>query len=141
MSGDINDDEEILPPFRIFLFSGLCLAGVGWGGLYYLIQYELPTIGPRWLFFFLLTLALSGVALPIAYLLNYRFSDRSKVTGGMIVRQAIWVGVFGDILAWLQLGRILSFSLAVIIAIGIGFIEYLIQISERSKWEPGREVE
>ncbi len=130
-----------MPPFRIFFFSGVCLAIVGWGGLYYLIQYELPTLGPRWLFFFLLTLALSGVALPVAYLLNYRFSDRSKVTGELIARQAIWVGVFGDILAWLQLGRILSFSLAVIIAIGIGFIEYLIQISEKSKWEPGSEVE
>ena len=141
MSRDFVDDEDNLPPFRIFLFSGFILAVVGWGGLYYLIQYELPTLGPRWLFFFLLTLALSGLALPAAYFLNYRFSDRSKVTGGMIARQAIWVGVFGVILAWLQLGRILSFSLAVIIAIGIGFIEYLIQMSEKSKWEPGGEVE
>ena len=130
-----------MPPFRIFFFSGSLLAAAGLGGLYYIIQYELPTLVPRWLFFLLLTFALSGLALPAAYFLNYRFSDRQKVTGTMITRQAIWVGVYGDILAWLQLGRILSFSLAVFIAIGMGFIEYLIQLSERSKWKPGGEVE
>jgi hypothetical protein len=53
----------------------LILAILGWGGLFLLIFYTLPTVGPRWLFFFLLVLAPHRHRPPAAAFLNHRFSS------------------------------------------------------------------
>jgi hypothetical protein len=54
-------------PASIFLFI------IGWGGLIALVVSTLPTVGPRWLFFFLCVLAVTGTMLPITAFLNRRF--------------------------------------------------------------------
>ena len=112
---------------------------VGWGGLAILITNSLPTIGPRWLFFFLATLALSGTSLPLIYYLNLRFPAVPPVKAGVIVREAIWVGIYGDLLAWLQLGRILTPSLMGFIGVGFIILEILLRVNERSQWKPDEE--
>ena len=123
---------------RTFLPLSVFLSFIGWGGLLMVIQSTLPTLGPRWLFFFLGVLALTGPALPIVYFLNLRFPSDPPVQGMVILRQALWVGVFGSTIAWLQLGRVLTTGLALILAGVFVLIEFLLRLFERSRWNPGK---
>lgn len=122
--------------FRTFLPLSIVLTLIGWGGLLLLVQSSLPTLGPRWLFFFLGVLALTGPALPIVYFLNLRFPSDPPVQDMVILRQALWIGVFGSTVAWLQLGRVLTMGLALILAGVFVLIEFLLRLLERSRWNP-----
>ncbi len=119
----------------IFILSGI-LAGSGFLGLVILIFATLPTLGPRWLFFFFLTLLAIGVSLPLIHFLHRRFPSDPQVNTGILLRQAIWVGVYTDLLVWLQLGRALDTARAVFIAIGLIVIEFLLRMRERSEFQP-----
>ena len=121
------------------LFTSILIASIGWVGLFFLIQNTQPFLGPRWLFFFLLTMGVSGTALPIVYLLNLRFPHDPPANTPVIIRQAVWFAIFADLLAWLQLGRMLNSILIVVIAIGIIVIENLIRLVERSRWQPSND--
>ncbi len=123
---------------RIYLPLSLVLTIIGWGGLFLLIQNALPTLLPRWLFFFMGVIALSGPALPIVYFLNKRFPSDPPVEGMVILRQALWVGVYGCTVAWLQLGRVLTLGLTFILAGVFVLIEFLLRLFERSRWNPKR---
>jgi hypothetical protein len=125
-----------LPSFWMFLWISLILCLIGWGGLVYLIVATLPTLGPRWLFFFLITLALSGTALPVTYFFNRRFPTDPPVEANVILREAMWVGIYGALLAWLQMGRVLTSGLMFILAVGMILAEFLLRLGERSQWTP-----
>ena len=124
--------QKIIP----VLITTAVIAISGWVGLYFLVQYAQPYLGPRWLFFFLLTLALSGTALPIVFLMNLRFPSTPPANAVVMIRQSIWFAIFFDLLAWLQLGRVLNGMLVGVLAIGIIVIENLIRMVERSRWRP-----
>ena len=121
------------------LFSAILIAFIGWVGLFFLLQYTQPFLGPRWIFFFLLTMGVSGTALPIVYFLNVRFPHDPPANTSVIIRQSAWFAIFVDLLAWLQLGRVLNSILVVVIAIGIIVIENLIRLVERSRWQPSND--
>ncbi len=123
---------------RRILPLSIVLTVVGWIGLLLVIRTTVPTLGPRWLFFFLVVLALTGPALPLVYFLNQRFPSDPPVDDGVILRQALWVGVFGSTVAWLQLGRMLTTGLALILAGVFVLIEFLLRLFERSRWDPNR---
>ena len=91
------------------------------------------------MFFFLAVLAFTGPALPLTYYLNMRFPSKPPVEGFVIIRQALWVGVYFSTLAWLQLGRVLNFILAFILLGVFALIEFLLRFFERSRWEPKNE--
>jgi hypothetical protein len=122
--------------FQPYLSTGLFMALLGWGGLVTLVLLALPTLGPRWLFFFLLLFAVTGTSLPLSYFFNRRFSSSLFLRSTVILRQAIWVGVYADFLAWLQLGRVLTSTLVLFLAAGLVVVEFLIQLRERSQWKP-----
>lgn len=124
------------PPVRAFIPAAIILAALGWGGLYFLINLTIPTVGPRWLFFFLSVLALTGTSLPIIAFLNQRFPTDPPVSAGVIVRESIWVGIYFPTLAWLQLGQVLTPALSLLLAIGLLAIELLLRLRERSQWNP-----
>jgi hypothetical protein len=124
------------PPFRTFLWASVLLSLFGWGGLAILIATTLPTLGPRWLFFFLLLTGLSGIAIPVTYLINLRFATIPPADGSVVLREAMWVGIYGCLVAWLQQGRVLTTILAVIIALGFLLVEVLIRLRELSQWKP-----
>ena len=124
-------------PFRQVLLLGLILAVSGWGGLTILITYALPTLGARWLFYFLLMLGLSGMAFPLVFIFHKRISGKVSPDAGVIVRQAVWFGLYGNLLAWLQLGRVLDINRAAFLAIGFIVLEFLLRMLERSRWKPG----
>lgn len=121
-----------------FLPLAIILTLAGWLGLFIVLRYTVPTLGPRWLFFFLGVLALTGPAIPIVYFLNKRFPSDPPVEDMVILRQALWVGVFGSTVAWLQLGRVLTTGLALILAGVFVLIEFLLRLFERSRWNPSR---
>jgi len=124
---------------RTFLPLSLVLLILGLGGLLLVIQGTLPTIGPRWLFFFLGVIGLTGLSLPLVFYLNKRFPSNPPVEGMVILRQALWVGVFGSTIAWLQLGRVLTGGLALILAGVFVMIEFLLRLFERSRWNPNKD--
>ncbi len=129
-------DSNKSSSFAPYLFTGIGMAAAGWIGLFLLFSLSLPFLGYRWLFFVLLTLALAGSALPVAFFLNLRFPSKPPAGPNVIVRQALWLGVFGDLLAWFQLGRLLTPVLTVFIAVGLILIEVLLRLNERSRFKP-----
>jgi hypothetical protein len=124
------------PSVRSTLLAALLLALTGWFGLAYLFIFTLPTLWPRWLFFFLIVLAITGICLPAMAFLNRRFATRPPATYNTLLREAALVGIYFATLAWLQLGRVLSTPLMLLLVVGLMLIEFLIRLREKSRWEP-----
>lgn len=124
------------PGFRSYLIQALILAVTGWGGLGLLLNFTLPLVPARLAFFILWVMALTGTVLPFAYLLNRRFASDPPAEPNVIVREALWVGVYGATLAWLQLGRLVSLWVWMGLAGGMIAAEYLIRLRERARWKP-----
>ena len=129
-------ENQTSPSVGSFISAAVILGLAGWGGLVALVNYTSPTVGPRWLFFFLGVLALTGTLLPVFAFLNRRFPSSPPASSNMILREAILTGIYFPTLAWLQLGRVLTPALAVILALGLIAIEVLLRMRERSQWKP-----
>ena len=128
-------DSNTSPRVANFLPAAILLFISGWGGLIVLVVTTLPTVGPRWLFFFLCVLAVTGTMMPVTAFLNRRFPSTPPPTTMAIVRQALWFAIYVSALAWLQMGRVLNAALAILLAIGLGLIEFLLRLSEKSQWK------
>lgn len=124
------------PTFRSILPLSIILVTSGLLGLFILMQASLPTIFPRWVFYFFIVLAATGLALPVALFLNIRFPSKPPVGMPIILREGIWAGIYASLVAWLQLGRALTSFLAGVLAIVVILVEVLLRIWERSRWEP-----
>ncbi len=129
---------ERSPSAGQYISSALFLMLVGWGGLVLLIfVFSLPPlVWARWGFFALWFVALTGTALPLTFFLNLRFPSDPPAEPNAVVRQAIWVGVYGSILAWLQLGHLISLWVWMGLAGGLIGIEYLMRLREKARWRP-----
>ena len=109
--------EENQPiPFRFYLPAMLVLIVVGAVGIALILTMTLPTIGPRWLFFFFIVIFVTGLFLPLTWFINLRFPSKPPVPPQVIVRQAAWFGIFAALLLWLRMGRVLTAPLGVILA-------------------------
>jgi hypothetical protein len=131
------------PDLRQYFSSGVLLMLLGWGGLGLMI-FVLdmpPLVWARWGFFALWFVGLSGTALPIAYFLNLRFPSDPPAGSATIVRQALWVGVYGATLAWLQLGHLVTLWVWTGLGAGLTAIEYLIRLRERARWNPPEDLD
>ncbi len=126
------------PDYRSLIIAAIILAVIGWLGLYLLVTYELPTVGPRWLFFFLWTLAVTGTTLPFVWMLHRRFAASHPAPPSTLLRQGLWIGLYTTLCIWLQFNRSLSLSLAVLLGVGLVAIEWFLRILERSAWRSGR---
>lgn len=127
------------PPFLPILFTSIFLALAGWIGLYFLAMLTDPELGPRWLFYFALTVAVTGTALPLVAFLNRRFPTSPPADEGVLLRQTTWVGVYFSLLMWLQSGRILNSMLAAFLAVSLALIEAVLRLNERTRFNPGKE--
>jgi hypothetical protein len=136
-SNEPSADTPKSPPIRLVLPATLFLLVVGWGGLYLLMDSTPPVEWqPVWLFFFLFFLAATGVALPVMAFLNRRFPPTPPATPGVVLREAIWVGMYFPTLAWLLAGEVLNTLIAVLLAVGLLLIEGLLRLREQSEWKP-----
>lgn len=122
--------------FLPYLASAISLFIIGWGSAAFAIFSLTPTVWARWLLFFGGTLGLTGTALPVTWFLNLRFPSDPPVKPSVIMRQAIWVGVYGALLTWLQQARLVTIWTALGLAIGLVAIEYLVRMRERARWQP-----
>jgi hypothetical protein len=123
--------------YRSLMVAASIMAVAGWLGLIVLFSTTLPTVGPRWLFFFLWTLAVTGTALPFAWVLHRRF-DSAPVAGAVLLRQSLLVGLLAGTCMWLQINRTLTLPLALLLSIGVAGVEWLVRAVERSSWRAGR---
>ena len=129
-------DPKLSPPVKTFVPVAVILMAIGWGGLVLITQYTTPNGGTRWAFFFAGVLALTGTVLPLVAFLNRRFPSTPPPSTLIVLRQAIWVGIYFPTLAWLRIGRALTTSLVLLLAIGLVLIEWLLRLRERSQWKP-----
>lgn len=124
------------PPLKTFIPLTFFLIFPGFLGLAYLIFYTLPTPGPRWLFFFFSVLTTTGVSLPFMAFLNTRFPTKPAASRNVVIREASLIGIYFATLSWLQLGRVLTIGLGLLLLAGIILVEFLIRLREKSRWEP-----
>lgn len=118
--------------FKSFGLSALALTLIGFGGLYFIITQTLPYVWARWGFFVFIFMGLTGIALPVVYFLHKRFPSEPPAESNVILRQSFWVGVFGATLAWLQLGRLVTLNVILVLAGGLIAAEYFIRIREKA---------
>lgn len=121
------------PSFRPHIIPSLILLLIGWGGLYALALFTLPFVWARWGFFALWVVALTATSFPVIYFVTTRFSSE-KLEPQVLVRRALWVGVFGATLAWLQLARLVNVYVLLGLAFGLIAIESLLRLRERARW-------
>lgn len=130
------ESQSTTPSFSGYLVTAAILMVIGWGGLFAVVQFTTPAGGTRWLFFLMLLLAITGTMLPLVAFLNRRFPSNPPASNLVIVRQAMWFGVYLSTLAWLQIGRVLSSTLTLLLLVGLVIIEWLLRLRERSQWKP-----
>jgi hypothetical protein len=122
--------------FLPYLASAICLLVIGFGTTAIAVFALTPTVWARWMLFFGGTLGLTGLALPATWFLNLRFPSEPPAGAFVFVRQAIWVGVYGAMLAWLQQVRLVTLWTGLGLAFGLVAIEYLIRMREKARWQP-----
>jgi O-antigen/teichoic acid export membrane protein len=124
--------QQILP---LLLFSGiLTLTAVTGLGLIFI--YLPPTIGPRWLFFFFLFVAIASVSLPLFLLINQRLEQNRNISFAPAIREALELAFFVNLIIWLKFGRVLDAVTGVLIFAVILAIEFFIRMIERSRFSP-----
>jgi len=129
-------EPQTNPSFRPYLASTISLLVIGWGAAIFSVVALTPTVWARWLLFFGGTLGLTGVGLPVMWFLNLRFKSNPPVGAGVIVRQAIWIGIYGAVLIWLQQVRLVTLWSILGLAAGLIAIEYLVRMREKARWQP-----
>jgi hypothetical protein len=115
------------------LIAGGIMAGIGWVLLYRLVTTSAPLAFPRWLFFILLYFAITGTALPLLWYLNQRFTRTIPISGGILLRQGMWCGLFAVTAAWLQMTRALTLATGFFLALSIIAIETFLRVRERNQ--------
>lgn len=121
--------------YRGVLIAAVLMMLVGWVGLYQLVMNTLPLAFPRWLFFILLFTAVTGTALPFVHFLNMRFTAEAYpvASGGIILRQSIWFGLYAVTCAWLQIPRVLNWPIAFFLGLSFVVIELYLRLRERAE--------
>lgn len=123
---------KLPPDYAGVLFASLLMIIVGWYGLYTLVTTQIPRVGQRWLFFVLLHIAVTGTVMPFVRYLNIRLTPitRPLPSGGVIVRQSVWIGIFVVTCAWLQIPRVLTVPIMFFLALAFGVIEVFLRSRE-----------
>ena len=122
--------------FRDYLPSTLALIFIGVGGLAAIFYFSPPLVWARWGFYVLGIMALTGISLPIVYFLHLRFPSDPPAESNVLIRQALWVGVYGATLSWLQLGRLVSLYVILGLAGGLIAVEYFLRMREKANRRP-----
>ena len=127
--------RSFVPNFGKIFLTSLILVVLGAGGLIFIVFFSEPTLGPRWLFFFFLTNCATGLALPVTYIMQRRLA-KQYVPISVLLREAILFAIFVDLLFWLQLGRILSNLMILILAGGFILLEFFLRMAEKATFQP-----
>jgi len=136
MNNDPNTSIERIPPDHIgMLIASTVMAVLAWGGLYLLVTTQQPRIGGQlWLFFVLISTAVTCTVLPFIRYFNVRLTplNRELPPSGVVIRQSVWVGLYAAICAWLQIPRVLSLPVATLLAVAFIGVEIFLRAREGS---------
>jgi hypothetical protein len=135
MAAPVSRRHRIADQNGVLIAAGI-MAGVGWALLYQLVTTANPLAFPRWLFFILLYIAATGTALPFAWILNRRFTTGYLVSGGVMLRESMWMGLFVVIATWLQMIRTLNLATGFFLALSMIVIEGFLRMRERPPEQP-----
>jgi len=96
---------------------GVLSFGAGSVGIWYLVIHTYPTELMQALFLALLAVALTGLTLPVAGVLNQRFARPNWLRKDplRLLREGVSVALFGVLCSWLQKEGFLSLTLVLII--------------------------
>jgi hypothetical protein len=96
---------------------GVLSFGAGSVGIWYLVMHTYPTELMQALFLALLAIALTGLTLPVAGVLNQRFARPNWLRKDplRLLREGVSVALFGVLCSWLQKEGLLSLTLVLII--------------------------
>lgn len=127
------------PDHTGMLIAAVALVVAGWGGLYLLVTTQIPRVGQRWLFFVLLQVAVAGTVMPFLRYVNIRLTPETRLVppSGVIVREAVWFGLFVVTCAWLQIPRVLTLPTTFFLALAFIVIELFL----RSREIPNEQIE
>jgi hypothetical protein len=107
---------------RWWILLSSLLAIFSYCSLYYIYTRIPPNphvilAGPQLLFLTFIFLALVASAVPVSAYMNYRFAnpDWLKRDKPRLAREGIWFGLFGVLLAYLQLIRALNWTIALVL--------------------------
>ena len=75
---------------------------------------------------------ITGLVLPLAYYLNKRFGKGDSANFLVIVRQAMWLGIWVAACTWLQMNRTLGIGVALLVAAVLVTLEVLLQVRTRA---------
>lgn len=76
---------------------------------------------------------ITGLVLPLVYYLNRRFYPEGKLPPFLLVmRQAMWVGIWVAFCVWLQMNRTLGIAVALLVAVVLVMFEVLLQVRTRA---------
>ncbi|MDP2964543.1 MAG: hypothetical protein Q8N39_00740 [Pelolinea sp.] len=123
--------KSYLPPFGKIFITSLLLSIMGLGGLAFIFIALEPTLWPRWMFYLFLTMAGTGLALPAAYIIQRRLA-KQYVPARVLIREGLFFGIYLDLLAWLQIGRITSNLVIFFLAGGMILLEVFLRMAEKA---------
>ena len=123
--------KSYLPPFGKIFITALILSAIGLVGLAFILITLEPTLWPRWLFYFFLTMSGTGIALPVAFIIQRRLA-KQYVPAKVLIREGLLFGIYLDLLAWLQIGRIATNLVVFLLAGGLILLEYFLRMAEKA---------
>ena len=129
-------DDKGSPPVKTFLPISLILAIPGWILLIYLVTKTVPELQNRWLFYAAIVITVTGSSFPAVAYLNRVIKPFGSANYEIVIREGIMIGLYTAILLWLNNGQVLSFGLALILAVGLTLVALLIRLRNRSAWSP-----
>ncbi len=102
---------------RWWAVMGLLVAGLGGIGLWLMVTRVWPDPVTEFIFLGLLTITFGGLTVPVAAYLNHRFAQPNWQAQDprRLLRQGIWVGLFGALCGWLQKEDALNWTIAAVI--------------------------
>lgn len=122
---------------RTYFLLGLLLAIPSGYGLYRTVVFSLPNLGERWLFFFLLTLFVSGITLPIYAALNRYFFAAKRIIPATVIRESLVTAILIEVLLWFQIGRVLTSTIVFLCVGGFMLIEVLLRTRDSVTFRSG----
>ncbi|NPA06304.1 MAG: hypothetical protein GXO54_02750 [Chloroflexi bacterium] len=121
MSSRARTPRPTIPWLASVLLMGI---GLALGG--YVVWRLYPTLPARWLLFWALALFSMGAALPWLALFHHRWRPERPPSARTLFRESFLVAFFVLLWAWLQMGRLASPGLMVILAALLLLIELLL---------------
>jgi len=79
-----------------------------------------------------ITAIVTGLALPIVYYLNLRFSKVRYPRFLLVLRQSMWVGAWIAFCVWLQMNRTFGVAIALLVGAVLIIFEILLQVRTRA---------